>query len=517
MKLEYDTYEEASKSFSFSERWEVFDGTKERFNIAHECVDRHSANQTAVRIKFDTGKIESCTFGELKSLTSKFANFLEKRGIKQGDRVALFLYPSIEFYVSFFGTLKRGAVVVPCFPLFGPEAIEYRLSKADAKIIIASREKVSALENCKVDQIIIAEELFELLATESEEYQLAPTCADSLAVIQFSSGTTGVPKAVNYKHAAATFVAVNLKIRIGLKADDSYFCPSSPAWGHGIWFGTVGPLIFGKAVSTYAGKFDPEVFLEGLEQFETTCLTATPLIYKMVLNSGKLADYNLKLRNLTYTGGPLDADSILNIKKQLGVPVRSFYGSTEAGGILQDFPYKDWTPRPGSLGKPMIGLKVGVLDDNGVELPYGSLGQLAIWRNNGWVKLGDMVYVDQDGWYWYKGRIDDVIISAGYTIGPDEIEKVLEQHPAVARAAVVGSPDKERGEIVKAFLVLNVDPSDSLKNDIKDFVKNRLSKHEYPREIEFINELPETPDGKIKRKVLRELERAKKRGSFTIK
>ena len=509
MKLEYKSFAEAKANFTFQERWTVFDGNKENFNITHECVDRHPQQNIAIRLAFDDGRRETYTFGELSRLTSQFANMLARLGIAAGDRVALILNPSLEFYVSLFGILKRGAVVVSCLPLFGPEAIEYRVTKSNAKMIIATRDKEKDIDKRLASHIIWADELLGLLKNEDSVFKPA-TSAGTLAMMQFSSGTTGIPKAVLYEHAAATLAAVNVKLCMNLKAEDNYFCPSSPAWGHGIWYGSVGPLIFGNAIGAYSGKFKPEVFLEALEKFEITNISATPLVYRMVANSGLFDRYKLKIRRLNFTGGALDIDTQRYFRDKLGIAPCSFYGSTEVGVIILDYGYDDYEIRLGSMGKPMLGLKVAVIDEEGNELPPGEIGQVAVWRKGQWIRIGDAAYVDKDGYFWHKGRIDDIIISAGYTIGPFEIEEVLEKHPAVQRAAVVGSPDQERGEIVKAFIVTDQQPTEELKRDIQEFVKARLSKHEYPREIEFIQQLPETPDGKIKRKELKELERKRK-------
>ncbi len=509
MRMEYKTYEEFKQNFKLSERWGVFDGDRNNLNITHECIDRHPKETTAIRLKFDDGKRETYTFRELSCLTSQFAYALEKLGVNEGDAIAIVLDPSLEFYVSLFGILKRGAVVVPCSPLFGPEAIEYRVSKSSAKIVIINREKANLIRGGLVPHLITAEELPELIKNEGKHYQ-PNTSADTPAFMQFSSGTTGAPKAVPYQHRAVTLTAVHVKFGVGFRDDDRYFCPSSPAWGHGIWYGTVGPLIFGNAIGAYSGKFDPETFLEALEEFEITNLFATPLVYRRIMNCGKLDNYKLKLRRLTYTGGGLDMDVIQYFQDRLGLIVQSAYGSTEVGVILLDYAFDDWKVKPGSLGKPLPGVKVAVIDENGEELPQGQIGQVAEWYKDGWVKLGDAAYVDGDGYFWYKSRIDDIIISAGYTIGPLEVEGVIMKHPAVREVAVIGSPDKERGQIVKAFIIPNREPSEELKREVQEFVKMRLSKHEYPREIEFVNELPKTPDGKIKRQELREYERAKK-------
>lgn len=509
MRLEYKTYKEAKENFTLSERWEVFDWGRENLNIAHECVDRHPKEKTAIRIKFDDGRRETYTFGELSRLTSQFANMLERLGVNAGDRLAVVLNPSLEFYVTLFGALKRGVVVVPCSPLFGPEALDFRLSDSNSKIAIVNKEKASLIRADLVSRLLIAEELPELIRNEDEHYQ-PDTSADTPAFIQYSSGTTGKPTAVPYRHAAVTFTAVRMKFVTGVRDNDRYFCPSSPAWGHGIWYGSVGPLIFGTGIGAYSGKFDPELFLEALEEFEITVVSAIPTVYRMVMNCGKIDNYKLRVRRLTYTGAALTMDVLRYFQKKLGVIIQCQYGSTEVGGLTLDYAFDDWKVKPGSLGKAMLGTKVAVIDENGRKLPQGQVGEIAVWHRGDWVRMSDAAYIDEDGYFWYKGRIDDIIISAGYTIGPIELESALEKHPAVRKAAVVGSPDKERGEIVKAFIIADREPSEELKQQIQDFIKTSLSKHEYPREIEFVNQLPETPDGKIKRKELKEYERAKK-------
>ncbi|MFC1987688.1 acyl-CoA synthetase [Chloroflexota bacterium] len=515
MAMDYKTYEEFKRNFKVSDRWGLFDGDQNNFNITNECIDRHPKEKTAIRIQFDDGKRETYTFGELSRLTSQFANYLERLGVNKGDRIALVLNPSIEFYVSFYGILKRGAVVVSCSPLFGPDAIEYRVSKSGAKIIITSEAGVSLIKPGLVKHVIMAEKLRELIQNEDEHYSPS-TATDTLAFIQFSSGTTGVPTAVPYYHRSVTLVAVRMKVSVGLRPGDSYFCPSSPAWGHGIWYGTVAPLVFGNAVGTYSGRFSPETLLEALQEFETTLMFATPLIFRRIMECGSIDNYKLKLRRLMYTGGALDIEVIRYFQNKLGLIIQSIYGSTETGGILSDYGFDDWKPKAGSLGKPMPGITVAMLDEEEKELPQGQVGQFAARFKEGgeWVKMGDAGYVDEDGYFWYKSRADDIIISAGYTIGPLEIENVLLKHPAVQEVAVVGSPDKDRGEIVKAFIVTDRKQDEKLKQDIQDFIKTRLSRHEYPREIEFTDELPKTPDGKIKRKQLKEkeYEKAKKIG-----
>ncbi len=513
----YKSYEDAQKNFKWSERWEVFDGNKEKFNIAHECVDRHPKEDEAIRIKFADGKEERYTFQQFSDATSQFANYLKNNGIEVGDRVALLLHPRFEFYVGMFGIFKRGAIVIPCSPLFGPDATGYRLEKGNAKAVLTSKDMTHLIdEDIKKKQnikVIFAEDLLDEISGESKEFETF-TSANDMAMIQFSSGTTGAPKTVNYRHGAITVAAPFIRFALGVRDEDEYFCPSSPAWGHGIWYGTIAPLIFGKAVGTYSGKFDPDMCLEALQNFEITNMSAISSHYRIMLESPNVDKYKVKLKRATYTGEPMSKEVAELMKEKWGVYPYGLYGTTEVGPLTSDFAgFDNWKVKPGSLGRPSLGSIVSVIDEEGNELPPNTVGQMATKRGDKWVRVGDMVYKDEDGYFWYVSRADDVIISSGYTIGPIEVEEALMKHEAVEECAVVGSPDKARGTIVKAFIKVKegFTPGKELEEDISQFVRTKLSKHEYPREIEFIDELPKTPDGKIRRKVLKEREIEKKK------
>jgi acetyl-CoA synthetase len=510
-KLDYKSYEEAEKNFKWSDRWEVFDKDRDHLNIAHECIDRHPKDNIAIRLKNGDGSREEYTFGQMSRWTSQFANMLEKKGINRGDRVGIILHQSLEYYVSFYGTLKRGAVAVPCYALLGPDGIEYRLKTANAKLAIISKDRAETVKPGLVSHLIVSEELIDIIQKEDDQYE-AIASADSLALIQFSSGTTGQPKQLLYNHSAVSVTAVFGKLWAGLREGDRYMCTSSPAWGHGIWYGTVAPMIFGNGIGAYSGKFDPVVFMEGLEEFEITVVSAIPRVYQMMMESGKFDDYKLKLKRCSYTGSNMEKEIEQFFLDKLGVYIGANYGNTESGPIVIDFAFDDWKPRIGSSGKPMLGVKLGILDENNDELPPNKTGQVAVWRKGKWNPIGDYGYFDEEGYFWPQGRSDDVIKSSGYRIGPFEIEHSLEQHEAVQRAAAVGSPDKQLGEIVKAFVILKegYQPTDELKKEIQTFVKTHLSMHEYPKEIEFIDEVPETPDGKLKRKDLKRKEYEKK-------
>ena len=261
MVLDYRTYDEAKEKFRWSERWALFDGSKEHFNIAHECLDRHPKDHIAVRIKFEDGETQTYTFGEMSRWTSQFANLLVGLGIGEGERIAILLQPTAAFYVSMFGIFKRGAVVVPCSPLFGSEAVNFRLEKSDAKAIVTSKEQEKLIDPELARKLglrfIFVEDLMDKLKKESGSFT-PQTHANTLAMMQFSSGTTGAPKSVLYRHGAITVGAVTMKFGNGITPDDIYFCPSSPAWGHGIWYGTISPLIFGISIGTFSGRFSAE-------------------------------------------------------------------------------------------------------------------------------------------------------------------------------------------------------------------------------------------------------------------
>lgn len=517
MGLEYSTYEEAARNFKWSQRWTLFDGTMDGFNIAHECIDRHPANHVAIRIKFADGRTEMYSFGEFGDYTRRFAGYLESRGIDFGDKVAILLFPCLELYVSMMGTFRRGGVAVMCFPLFGPDAINFRVERSNAKAIVTAKAMVHLIDPDLAKklhlEIILADDLLAELHTRSDKFDWK-TDINTPCMMQFSSGTTGEPKSVIYRHGAISLTGVVMKLGNGLRPDDTYFCPSSPGWGHGIWFGTIAPLIFGKAIGTFSGKFDPDRVLEALEEWGVTNMAAIASHYRLIMESPNLERYKVRLKKIVYTGEAMSKETVAAIRRVWGIYPAVQYGTTEAGPIAMDFMgFDDWVVKPGSLGKPMIGgVRAAIIDENENEVPSGTIGQVGLWKNDAWVKIGDSAWADEDGYLWYVSRIDDVIISSGYTIGPIEVEGAVMKHPAVEECAVIGSPDRDRGDLVKAVVVLKAgyEPSDAMAEEIKAFVKTKLSKHEYPREIEFAGELPKTPDGKIKRKVLRERERRAK-------
>jgi len=503
--LEYRTYEEARKNFTWEQTWELFDGNPDSFNMGHECVDRHRDKGTAIRIQFADGHREKYTFEQLSKMSSQFAHALESSGIQFGDRVAVMLDPTIEFYVSLFGTMKRGAIAVPAYTQFGPEAIEFRLKDSGAKILITSEEDMRGWREWPGVTVITIGRPFEDFIRNQPELYEPKTAAKDVAVYQYTSGTTRkFPTAIKHYHRSIVTLMTAAVFGRGLRPGDRYFCPSSPAWGHGLWHGTLSPLALGIAVGAYSGKFDMETFLTGLKEFEIDNLGAAPTVYRMMKNSGLLERFKLKIKKMHYTGEPMDTDTFQYLLDTFGVPPHSGYGSTEAGALIYQYAgFEGWKVKPGSLGKPMPGLEVTLLNEKGEEVPPGTIGEIALKRRGEWFRVKDAAVVDEDGYYWHKGRVDDVIISSGWTISPTEVEDALQKHPAVKESLVLGVPDKERGQLVKAYVITDRTPSEELAEEIKGFVRERLSRHEYPRLVEFIDSFPRTEGGKIKREEMK--------------
>jgi acetyl-CoA synthetase len=508
MKItEYKTYKEAEELFSWDKVWDLFDGDKAYFNIAHECIDRHVGKGTAARIKFADGHSEQYTFDEISNLSSQFAHALKEEDIQFGDRVAIMLDPSLEFYVSLFGTVKRGATVVPCFTLFGPEALQHRIKSSGSKILITTEEKKSLLGDVPIQRVITVGPEFEgWIKNQPTDYKRAKeTAGRDVAVLQYSSGTTTkFPTPIDHYHRSVALLAPSAVFAMGIREGDRFFCPSSPAWGNGLWYGTFCPLILGVGVGALSGKFNEEILLQALEEFEINNFHAAPTVFKRLIKSGLMDNFDLRMNKLSFAGEPMDLDTFNYLKDKFGVSPCSLYGTTEVGCIIVNYGgFPDWEVKPGSMGKPLLGLDIRVVDENNQTVPPGQLGEIVMNRRGNLFPVKDSAVIDEDGYYWHKGRSDDVIISSGWTISPTEVETTLLKHPDIEEAAVIGVPDKDRGHIVKAFLKVRQQRPD-LEQEIKDYVKERLSKHEYPRVIEFVDDLPKTPKGNIKKQELLE-------------
>jgi acetyl-CoA synthetase len=514
---DHTSYADAQANFSSEKLWELFEGNRARLNIAHECIDRHAGRSNpAVIVVRSEGPDEVLGFGELAEASARFAHYLVSRGIKAGDRVAVMLEPSRAFYVAVFGTMKAGAVAVPLFTLFGPDGVKLRVDDCKPRLIVTNAEKAPLLAGIGTE-IVVADD-----ALLSELQRFAPhftpdTAADAMALFQYTSGTTReLPEAVKHTHRSIVTLMVAALYGTGLRPGDRFICPSSPAWGHGLWHGTLAPLALGITIGAYAGKFNPERLLAALGRYQFNNISAAATHYRMLRNSGAAPRYRYALEKLSFTGEPIDSETAAFVNETFGRQVCSMYGTTEIGVILVSYPgARDFVVKPGSLGKPIPGGRVEVQDAEGRPCAPGVTGELKVWRRGAWIATKDLGRIDEDGYFYHGGRADDVIISAGWTMSAVEIEDAILKHPQVREAAAIGVPDPLRGQVVKAFVVTDRPGDTSFEHEIQNLVRQRLSHHEYPRLVSFVTELPKTPAGKVNRKVLRDREQAVKQSETT--
>jgi len=507
----YTRYADAQRHVSSAALWALFDGDRTALNIAHECVDRHAAasqSRVAVRVAHADGRDEIITFAELAAWSSRVAHWLEARGVARGDRVAIMLEPSLAYYAALFGAIKRGAIAVPLFTLFGPEGVKLRVEDCAPRLVITNAEKAETARGIAGLDVVIADDaLLRAVSAQPATYALRST-PDDLAVFQYTSGTTReLPEAVRHTHRAIVVLMIAALYGTGIRPGDEFFCPSSPAWGHGLWHGTLAPLALGVTTGTMAGKFDPVRLLRALQDYGITNVAAAATHYRMLKTCGEAGRYRFAVRKLSFTGEPMDTATRAFVEETFRVPVCSMYGTTEVGVILADYPgAPDYAPKPGALGKPVPGVRVEVQRPDGQACAPNELGEIKVWRRDAWVPTKDRGLVDEDGYFHHAGRADDVIISAGWTMSAVEIEDVLLKHPDVREAAVIGVADTLRGQVVKAFVVSPRAGDEAFARELQDFTRTRLSQHEYPRRVAFVPELPKTPAGKVNRKTLRERE-----------
>ena len=493
----------ARECFSWDALWDLFDGDRRRLNLAHECVDRHRGRGTALRLQFADGHREEHDFAALAAWSGRFAHLLAREGVAPGDPVAIQLPPSLAFYGALFGVWKRGAVAVPLFTLFGPDAVAARVDDCRPRLLLVEGGAAGWAARFPGMTVLAADgELAARLAAEPATWDVA-TAADDLAVLQYTSGTTRQrPEAIRHTHRAVVTLMIAALYGVGLEAGDRYFCPSSPAWGHGLWHGTIAPLALGIPVGAYSGRFDPGRLLEGLGGFAIDNLAAAPTVYRALRDSG-LAPGGFRPRKLSYTGEPMDSDTFAWIEHTWKIRPSGMYGSTEVGVVIADYPgFADYEVRPGALGQAVPGWQVAIVDAEGRPLPPGQTGEIAVRRRDGWFPIKDRGWMDADGYFHHAGRSDDAIVSAGWTMSAVEIEDTLLKHPDVREAAVVGVADARRGLVPKAFIVSRRSGPEFAR-EVQEFVRTRLGRHEYPRLVEVLDVLPRTPAGKVDRGALR--------------
>jgi acetyl-CoA synthetase len=509
---EYTRYADAQEHADSRALWALFEGDRERLNIVHECILRHAdgTGRAAVRIAHADGSDELLSFDTIAAGSARFAHWLNSQGIQAGDRIAFMLEPSLPFYLSLFGAMLMGAISVPMFTLFGLDGLRLRVDDCKPTLLITNAEKAELARACPGVRVVVADAaLLAELNVFPATYK-SVTGGDDLAVFQYTSGTTReLPAAVKHSHRALVTLMFAALYGTGIRPGDQFFCPSSPAWGHGLWHGTLAPLALGVTTGTFAGRFDAVRLMKALADYKITNLSAAATHYRMMKNSGKAHEFAFAIEKLTYTGEPIDSATLEFIDQTFHVPACSMYGTTEIGVVLVNYPgASDYVVKPGSLGKPVPGLKLEVQKPDGTPTAPGVIGELMLWRRSGWETTKDLAKIDEDGYFYHAGRADDVIISAGWTMSAVEIENTLLKHPDVRETAVIGVADATRGQVAKAFIVSERVPSEGYVDELKTFTRERLSQHEFPRHVEFVSELPKTPAGKVNRKVLRDREAA---------
>lgn len=511
---ELTSYADAQAHASSAAMWQLFDGNRDTMNIAHECILRHAdgSGRTALSIAHGDGENEIISFDELAGMACRFANWLDLQGVQKGDRIAVMLPPSLLNYACIFGAIMHGAIAVPLFTLFGPDALRLRVDDCKPVILVTNAEKAEDASTLDGPRVLMADDsLIAELEACSAEYT-PHSKADDLAFFQYTSGTTReLPEAVKHSHRTVVTLMYAALYGTGIRPGDRYFCPSSPAWGHGLVHGTIAPLALGVSTGTMGrGRFDPIRLLQALEQFGITNLSAAATHYRLMKNSGRSGEFTFELEKMSYTGEPIDPATLEWIDQTFGIDACSMYGTTEIGVVLVNYPgAKDFPVKPGSLGKPVPGLELQVQRPDGSPTEPGEIGELMFRRKDGWLSTKDQARIDEDGYFYHCGRADDVIISAGWTMSAVEIENTMLKHDDVLECAVIGAPDEKRGLVVKAFVISHRSASADFVKELQDFTRTRLAQHEFPRIVEFIDELPKTPAGKVNRKVLRDREAAR--------
>jgi acetyl-CoA synthetase len=524
--------DEAYERMRAEHEWNV----PERYNIARDVCDKHPRDKLAMVWEDWQGNERRVEWGELQDLSNKFANVLEANGIERGDRVATLLPSLPETAAVFLGTYKHGAILLSMSVLYGDEAIEHRLSDSGAKAVVTDSANRHRIPDGMADVVLVLDDgLAEELDRASADYDMVDTAADDPAQLYYSSGTTG--KAKGILHAHRYLLAHEEFVYCHDVRDGELFHGSGEwAWAAGIC-PLLGPWRYGATQFVFArkGGFDPEEQLKQLSKHEITNMFTTPTALRaMTAVAGAGKRYPQKFRIVCSAGEPLNPEVIRWFRDQFGVTVLDYYGLTESYPLCANYP--NVPVREGSMGLPMPGWDVQILDEDEKPLRPGERGEICLrarsnphypigyWNRpedteevfgGDWFHTKDAAETDADGYFWYAGRADDVIISAGYRIGPFEVESACVEHAAVREAAAVASPDPKRGSIVKAFIVLaeGHEANDETADAIKAFVRERHSAYAYPREIEFVDDLPKTLTGKIRRIELREAEAQRKRAA----
>jgi len=552
-------YDAARAGFSWDSARDALDGLPDGgINIAHEAVDRHAvgaaSGKVALRCLRRNGGVRDITYGELAELTSRFAQALDHLGVGVGDRVFVLLPRVPELYVAALGTLKHRSVLSPLFSAFGPEPIRQRLEIGEGRVLVTTaglfRRRVASQRDAlrKLEHVLIIDEpapegtiLFpDLLAAMPGTYEIGSTNPEMMALLHFTSGTTGTPKGAIHVHDAVVQHHVTGSLALDLHADDVFWCTADPGWVTGTSYGIISPLTHGVTSIIDESEFEIDRWYATLADQRVSVWYTAPTALRMLMAAGaepaRAHDLSA-LRFIASVGEPLNPEVVNWTNETLGIPAHDNWWQTETGGIMIAN-FAAMTIRPGSMGKPMPGVEAVILQRNdeekivlgpdgaAVEVLDGTDGMLALrpgWPSMfrgylgeperyeacftaGWYISGDLARRDQEGYFWFVGRGDDVIKSAGHLIGPFEVESVLMEHPSVVEAGVIGIPDAVAGEVVKAYVVLHrdVSPTDDLRLELIGFARKRLGAAIAPRDVAFAEHLPHTQSGKIVRRVLKQ-------------
>ena len=540
-------YADAVANFRLEDLAAMLHGSLETgVNACIECCDRHVApGRVALKWESQDGRRATYTFEQLRDLSAQFAGFLTARGVRAGDVVAAMLPRTPELLVTILGTWRAGAVYQPLFTAFGPKAIEHRLSMSKARLVVtdpANRAKLDEVADVPEVAVVTRSDRAETvrvgdldfhaeLSRQGTGFQPVMRRGDDLFLMMSTSGTTGLAKGVPVPLKALLNFAIYMRDAVDLRSEDRFWNIADPGWAYGVYYAVTGPLLLGHATTFYDGPFTVESTYRIIATHGITNLAGAPTAYRLLIAAGPEAAAGLKgqLRAVSSAGEPLNPEVIRWFDEHLAAPIHDHYGQTELGMVVNNHHGLEHDIHPGSAGLAMLGHRVAVLDDDGRELGPNIPGILAVdiarsplmwfsgyWQQptpaiaGGYYRTGDTVELEPDGHISFVGRSDDVITSSGYRIGPFDVDSALIEHPAVMEAAVIGKPDPERTEIVKAFVVLRTgfNPSDELAEDLSRYVKRRLSAHAYPREIVFMEHLPKTPSGKLQRFILRNAETA---------
>jgi len=553
-------YERDRAAFSWDEARRELDGLPAGgLNIAHEAVDRHAAgpraNHLALRWLGRRGEVRDFTYAELSAASNRFANVLRELDVGPGDVVAAITGRIPELYVAVLGTLKNQSVLSPLFSAFGPEPIQHRLQLSGARVLVTTdllyRRKIADLRSTlpALQYVLIAGEpgaalppdtmaLAPLLEKASDKFEIAATDPERLALLHFTSGTTGKPKGAMHVHQAVLGHSSTGRFALDLHPDDVFWCTADPGWVTGTSYGIISPLVRGVTSIVDEAEFDAERWYSIVQDQKVTVWYTAPTAIRTMMKIGleAIGEYDMRsLRFVASVGEPLNPEGVVWGLKAFGLPIHDNWWQTETGGIMiANFAAMEI--RPGSMGRPLPGIEAAILErapddtlviENGVakEARQGSEGMLALrpgWPSmfrgylneperyqkcfvGGWYITGDLARRDEDGYFWFMGRADDMIKSSGHLIGPFEVESALLEHPSVAEAGVIGKPDPIAGQIVKAFVALKpgFEASEELRSELLGFGRQRLGAVVAPKEIDFLASIPRTRSGKIMRRLLK--------------